>query len=131
MPLTGHSPLQDRAKSIHRRFDERRRRELCASLTPEVEAEFCADVEGRRPRSLALRQLLNFMRMSPIEGRSFAYAAPPYQQYFLARLHADRGVPPTVDRSRSFGSKREAIIAVFRARLAEIKAAVSDGGGGH
>lgn len=113
---------------IRERFDERRRRELSAALTPKIEAEFRADVEGRRPRSLALRHLLNFIRMSPIEGRPFAFAAPPYREYFLGRLHARRGEPPTIDMSRSYGSKQEAIFAAFQTRLADLKVAVSKDG---
>jgi hypothetical protein len=129
MPLTGRSLCHDRSEVIRKRFDERRRFQLRAALTPQIEEEFRVDVEGRRSRSLALRQLLNFIRMSPIEGRPFAYAAPPYREYFLARLHAGRGIPPSIDVSRGYASKQEAIFAVFQTRLADLQVAISKDGG--
>jgi hypothetical protein len=120
MPLTGRSTTQDRNPLIRKRFDERRRSALRDAVTPETIEEFRSDVIGRRPRTLALRHLLNFMRMSPIEGRTFAYAAPSYETYYLARLHAERGMPPTVDTSHTFPTKEEAIVAAFLERAHEI-----------
>lgn len=123
MSLTGQSRVEDRNLLIRSRFDARRRAELRDAVSPEVVEEFRNDVIGRAPRTLVLRHLLNFMRMSPIEGRTFAYAAPSYQAYYLARLHADRGVPPSVDTSQAFETKEEAIVAAFLERLNEITAA--------
>lgn len=60
------------------------------------------------------------MRMAPIEGRTFAYAAPSYETYYLARLHAERGRPPTVDTSQTFTTKEDAIVAAFLERMNEI-----------
>ncbi|WP_198730526.1 hypothetical protein [Mycolicibacterium baixiangningiae] len=118
--MTGQTVVEDRNAEIRRRFDERRRAALRDAVTPETIDEFCSDVIGRKPRTLALRHLLNFMRMAPIEGRTFAYAAPSYESYYLARLHAERGVPPTVDTSRTFRTKEDAIAAAFLERAHEI-----------
>ncbi|WP_185292278.1 hypothetical protein [Mycolicibacterium litorale] len=118
--MTGQTVIEDRNLEIRRRFDERRREALCDAVGPETIEEFCSDVIGRRPRTLALRHLLNFMRMAPIEGRTFAYAAPSYEIYYLARLHAERGVPPTVDTSHTFTTKEDAIAAAFIERAYEI-----------
>lgn len=120
MPLTGQTKIQDRTAEIRSRFDERRRAALRNVVQPETLDEFCNDVLGRQPRSLALRHLLNFMRMAPIEGRTFAYAAPSYDTYYLARLHAERGLPPTVDTAQTFSTKEDAIAAAFLERAQEI-----------
>lgn len=120
MPLTGRSAIHDRNLLIRERFDERRRSALREAVKPETISEFRDDVIGRHPRTLALRHLLNFMRMSPIGGRTFAYAAPSYETYYLARLHAERGMPPTVDTSHTFPTKEEAIVAAFLERAREI-----------
>lgn len=82
--------------------------------------EFRRDPIGYHPRTLVLRQLLNFMRMAPIEGRSFAYAAPSYATYHVARLHAERGVAPTMDESHIYPTREDATFAAFLVRLTEI-----------
>jgi hypothetical protein len=120
MPLTGKSAITDRNLLLRRRFDARRRAALREAVGPEVVEEFRNDVIGRAPRTLVLRHLLNFMRMSPIEGRPFAYAAPSYRAYYLARLHAERGNPPTVDTSQTFDTKEDAVVAAFVERLTAI-----------
>ncbi|MDF2823067.1 MAG: hypothetical protein K0R68_475 [Mycobacterium sp.] len=120
MPLTGQTRIQDRTAEIQSRFDKRRRAALRDAVQPETLDEFCNDVLGRQPRSLALRHLLNFMRMAPLEGRTFAYAAPSYDTYHLARLHAERGQQPTVDTAQSFSTKEDAIAAAFLERAREI-----------
>lgn len=120
MPLTGQTDIEDRSVQIRQRFDERRRTALRAVVGPQTIEEFRGDVIGRHPRTLELRHLLNFMRMAPIEGRTFAYAAPSYQTYYLARLHAERGAPPTVDTSQTFTTKEDAIVAAFLERVDDI-----------
>lgn len=120
MPLTGQTDVEDRSLLIRGRFDERRRAELRAVVRPATLEEFRDDVIGRHPRTLELRQLLNFMRMAPIEGRTFAYAAPSYETYYLARLHAERATPPTVDTSHTFTTKEDAIVAAFLERVNDI-----------
>ncbi len=121
MPFTGLTPVHDRANVVLARFRERRTAELRrAVVMTDVIAEFRDDVEGHRPRSLALRHLLNFMRMTPIEQRTFAYAVTPFTAYQVGRLRAARGAPPEIDETRTFASKAEAIVAAFELRLDEI-----------
>jgi hypothetical protein len=98
-------------------FTRRRVAELRELVTPEVLAEFRADPHGARGRSAALAQTLNFIRMQPIEDRVFAYAEVPFERYKLGSMHAERGVPPEIDDSRTFATEEEAIYAVFTRRL--------------
>jgi hypothetical protein len=127
MPLTGHTRCTDRAAVLADRFHARRDREICELATAEVIDEFRADVEGKKPRSLALRQILNYQRMTPIEGRSFAYAAEPFATYFVGTLRGGRGVSPDIRDEHSYASENEAVFAVFVTRLRVMGSAVADG----
>ncbi len=98
-------------------FTRRRTAELRELVTPEIFEEFRLDPHGARGRSQALAQVLNFIRMQPIEDRVFAYAEVPFQRYKLGSMHAERGVPPEIDESRTFATEDEAIYAVFVRRL--------------
>ena len=86
-------------------------------VTPETLAEFRADPHGARGRSQALAQVLNFIRMQPIEDRVFAYAEVPFRRYKLGSMHAERGVPPEIDASATYATEDEPIYAVFVRRL--------------
>lgn len=128
MSLTGRTECHDRSEVITGRFNERRKRELRRLATPEVVAEFRRDVEGRTPRSLALRHLLNFMRMTPIEGRVFAYAAAPFSEYYVGRLRGARGASPEIDESTRYSTEADAVFAAFMRRLADIRGTSPENG---
>jgi hypothetical protein len=98
-------------------FTGRRIAQLREMVTAEIVAEFRADPHGARGRSKALAQVLNFMRMQPIEDRVFAYAEVPFERYRLGSMHAERGVPPEIDAGETFASEDEAIYGVFVRRL--------------
>jgi hypothetical protein len=127
MPLTGHTPCQDRAEVWAAMFHERRDREICDLATPEVVEELRNDVEGKAGRSLALRQVLNYLRMTPIEGRSFAYAAEPFAKYHVGVLRGGRGESPTIDESATYATENDAIFAVFITRLRAMGSTVAAG----
>lgn len=108
-------------------FTARRIAQLREMVTPEILEEFRADPHGARGRSQALAQILNFMRMQPIEDRVFAYAEVPFQRYHLGSMHAERGVPPEIDESVTYATENEAIYGVFVRRLEELGLAPEKG----
>ncbi len=117
MPLTEPAELRDHADDWMAFFNEHRREELRAVVTPEIVEEFRLDPHGARGRSLVLRQTLNYLRMQPIEGRVFAYAAEPFRTYHLAVLKEVRGAPPTIMTDVAYPTEEEAIAAAFVKRL--------------
>jgi branched-chain amino acid transport system permease protein len=110
-------------------FTGRRIAQLREMITPEILEEFRADPHGARGRSQALAQVLNFMRMQPIEDRVFAYAEVPFERYRLGSMHAERGVPPEIDESETFATENEAIFGVFVRRLEQLGIAPEKGAG--
>lgn len=108
-------------------FTQRRISQLREMVTPEVVEEFRADPHGARGRTKALAQVLNFMRMQPLEDRIFAYAEVPFERYRLASMHAERGVPPDIEDGETFASENEAIYGVFVRRLEQLGIAPEKG----
>ena len=122
MPLTSPSGCRDHEFDWYDHFHRRRGAEIARLATAEVLEELRADVRGATRRSLAVRQVLNYMRMTPVEGRTFVYAAESFRRYHLGTLHRERGVEPEIDRSRSWATEDEAIFAAVVTRLRAIDA---------
>jgi hypothetical protein len=108
-------------------FMQRRTEQLREMYSPAVIEEYNADPHGARGRSKELSQILNFMRMQPLEDRVFAYAEVPFEVYRLATMHAERGAAPDVDMSVSFPNENEAIREVFARRLKSLGIAPEKG----
>lgn len=117
MPLTTPAGCRDHGSDALEMFHRRRSAEIRDLATIDVLEELRADVRGQHRRSLAVRHVLNYMRMTPVEGRAFVYAADNFRTYHLGTLHQQRGVPPEIDRSRSWGTEEEAIFAAVVTRL--------------
>jgi branched-chain amino acid transport system permease protein len=108
-------------------FMKRRIEQLRKMYTPEIVEEYKTDPHGARGRSKELSQILNFLRMQPLEDRIFAYAEVPFEIYRLATMHAERGVAPEVDMTVSFPNENEAIHEVFVRRLKNLGIAPEKG----
>lgn len=117
MPLVSPTTCRDHESDWLQLFHRRRGAEVSALATSEVLEEFRGDVRGATRRSLALRHVLNYMRMTPVEGRTFVYASDRFHTYQLGRLHQQRGVRPELDTSSSWATEEEAIYAAVVMRL--------------
>jgi hypothetical protein len=117
MSITSPADEHNGAEQWMEHWRRRREAQLRELVTPEVLEEFRLDPHGARGRTTALAQILNFLRMQPIEDRVFAYAEVPFERYKLGSMHAERGVPPEIDEGATFATEDEAIYAVFVRRL--------------
>ena len=117
MPLTSPAGCRNHEADWLDLFHRRRGAEIAALATPEVLEELRADVHGHCSRSLALRHLLNYLRMTPVEGRTFVYAAENFRTYKIGTLRQQRGVPPEIDNTQSWPTEDEAIFAAVVTRL--------------
>jgi hypothetical protein len=122
MPLTTPTGCRDHEQDWSVTFHRRRGAEINALATAEVIEEFRRDTDGASRRSLDLRQVLNYVRMTPIEGRHFAYAAASFHRYHVGVLSQVRGAAPVIDESVSYASESEAVFAVFVMRLRQLGA---------
>jgi branched-chain amino acid transport system permease protein len=127
MSITNPADEHNGAEQWMEYWRRRREAQLREMVTPEILEEFRADPHGARGRSQALAQVLNFMRMQPIEDRVFAYAEVPFERYRLGSMHAERGVPPEIDESETFPTENEAIFGVFVRRLEQLGIAPEKG----
>lgn len=117
MPLTSPTTCRDHESDWLDFFHRRRGAEVSTLATGQVLEEFRGDVRGATRRSLALRHVLNYMRMTPVEGRTFVYASHRFHRYQLGTLHQQRGMPPELDASCSWATEEEAIYAAVVTRL--------------
>jgi branched-chain amino acid transport system permease protein len=127
MSITSPAEEHNGAEQWMTYWRRRREAQLREMVTPEVLEEFRADPHGARGRSKALAQILNYMRMQPIEDRVFAYAEVPFERYRLGSMHAERGVPPEIDAGETFATEDEAIYGVFVRRLENLGLAPEKG----
>jgi hypothetical protein len=127
MSITSPTEEHNGAEQWMTYWRRRRGAQLREMVTPEILEEFRADPHGARGRSQALAEILNFMRMQPIEDRVFAYAEVPFQRYRLGSMHAERGVPPELDAEPTFATEDEAIYGVFVRRLKDLGLAPEEG----
>ena len=89
MSITSPAEEHNGAEQWMTYWRRRREAQLREMVTPEILEEFRADPHGARGRSKALAQILNYMRMQPIEDRVFAYAEVPFERYRLGSMHAE------------------------------------------
>lgn len=127
MSITSPADEHNGAEQWMEYWRRRREAQLREMVMPEILEEFRADPHGARGRTKALAQILNFIRMQPIEDRVFAYAEVPFERYRLGSMHAERGVPPEIDESTTFATEGEAIYAVFVRRLELLGIAPEEG----
>jgi hypothetical protein len=128
MSITSPSEEHNGAEQWIEYWRRRRGAQLRELVTPEIIEEFRLDPHGARGRSKALAQVLNFLRMQPIEDRVFAYAEVPFERYRLGSMHAERGVPPAIDEGATYATEDEAIYAVFVRRLEMLGLAPAEAG---
>jgi hypothetical protein len=120
MPVKDPASYRDRNTDWLKFFAHARRRELSNLITPDLLREHHQDPRGISSRhSAALQDVLTYLQNQPIEGKSFVYAAVPYQKYYLGTLHV-RGTPPSIVTDREYGDEREAVHALFAHRLASL-----------
>lgn len=127
MPLKDPRDYRDRTADWMQRFAEIRQRQLAPCVTPALIAEHAEDPRGGdTPHSHDLQDVLNYLHYMPVDGKSFVYAAVPYQTYKLGIMRA-RGNAPLLADSRTFSSEREAVHAVFMQRLGQMGLLAGDG----
>ncbi len=129
MPVSNPNDYRDKTADFMDFFARTRQRALAPLVDAALIAEHREDPRGGdTPHSHALQDVLNHLHYMPTDGKSFAYAEQPYRQYRLGVLRA-RGTPPVIFDDRSYASEREAVHAVFMARLAKL-GLIADGGQG-
>lgn len=117
MPIENPANYIDKTGDWMSFFQNVRRRELSAIVTPEIINEHRDDPRGQETRhSEELQQILNHIHNMPIDGKSFVYVESPNEVYKIGLMHA-RGVPPTIFQEQSYCTEREAVHAVFLQRI--------------
>ena len=117
MPITDPRHYSDKTVAWTADFLRRRVAELAPLITNALLEEHKNDPRGMHtPHSHELKQILDFIHNQPTTGKSFIYAARPYAEY-RSGVMLGRGVTPTIDETTKYGSEREAVHAVFLARL--------------
>lgn len=117
MPLRHPHDYRDKTADWQDFFAARRRAALKPLVTPALLAEHAEDPRGAdTPHSPALQDVLNYLHNQPTAGKSFAYAERPYARYRLGHMQG-RGQPPVLSDGPLHASEREAVHAVFLARL--------------
>ena len=120
MPLKDPGDYRDRTADWLQFFAQTRQRQLAPLVTPALIAEHAEDPRGGDTQhSHALQDVLNYLHYMPVDGKSFAYAVVPYQEYKLGIMRA-RGNAPLLGDQRTFSSEREAVHAVFMQRLVQM-----------
>ena len=117
MPLRNPQDYRDKTADWLEFFAERRRAALKPLVTPALLAAHAEDPRGAdTPHGPALQDVLNYLHNQPTAGKSFAYAEAPYARYRLGHMQG-RGQPPVLNDGPVHASEREAVHAVFIARL--------------
>lgn len=85
----------------------------------EIEAlhEFEERPVGRH--SPGLQKIVNRMRGAPVEGKYVLFCTKPHREWVLARMNG-RAKPITIFWDKVFADMREAEIAIYKLRLAEM-----------
>ncbi|MGR8920879.1 MAG: hypothetical protein ACU85V_14790 [Gammaproteobacteria bacterium] len=117
MPVRNPGGYPDKSLEWTQRFLRRRAAELAPLVDDALLEEHRADPRGEQQRhSHALKQILDFIHNQPADGKSFAYAAKPNEEYRVGIMH-ERGREPTILDDVVYASEREAVHAVFLERL--------------
>ncbi len=118
MPLTEPTKYGDKTSAWLEVFNASRRQALQRLLSAEVVEEHASDPRGaRRAHSPELQEILNYLRMSPISSKLFAYARVPHESFGIGAI-AERGSRADILDDGPFSTEREAVHAVFLKRLA-------------
>jgi hypothetical protein len=117
MPITDPTSFRDKTIDWLEFFHATRRDALRRLMTPELIEEHRADPRGATtPHSADLQQILNYLRMSPVASKLFAYAQRPHEAYLIGAITA-RGQHTETLPGGPYGSEREAVHEVFLRRL--------------
>lgn len=117
MPIRNPNDYRDKSADWLALYAAKRREALAPRVTPALLHEHEADPRGGdTPHGSDLQDVLNHVHNMPTDGKSFAYAEVPYERYRVGIMHA-RGAAPSWPDTRVFTSEREAVHAVFLARL--------------
>ncbi|MFD1708849.1 hypothetical protein ACFSCZ_19440 [Siminovitchia sediminis] len=121
MPINDPKTFRDKTEDWAPFFAKRRQAELSKLLTEEVIEEHRLNPRGSAdaPHSNELHEILNYMRMSPIEGRSFVYVMEPYKKYAIGEM-TSRGELAKISDHPIYSTEEEAVHAVFLLRLKQL-----------
>ncbi|MFC5996230.1 hypothetical protein ACFQE5_18655 [Pseudonocardia hispaniensis] len=88
-------------------------------LTDDLIAEHAANPAG--PHSDALQRVLRYLRRAPIPGKYVIVAVEPWKEYRIGVLTGVRGEAPEVLDDGPFSTEEEALHAVFRKRVDDLR----------
>ncbi|GEL16497.1 hypothetical protein [Pseudonocardia asaccharolytica] len=113
--------MRDRQLEVYELFEQRSRERVAGLLTDELIAEHAANPSG--PHSDALQRVLRYLRRAPVPGKYVIVAVEPWKEYRIGVLSAARGEAPAVLDDGPYGTEEEAMHAVFRKRVDDLRGA--------
>ncbi len=108
----------DRTLEVTARWDQRMRQRLIPLVTEELIAEHARNPLGQH--SDALERLLNYFRRAAPLGKLAVLRTKPFAEWRIVVIAGVRGQPPRFYDDRVFHTEREAMHAVFLARIDEL-----------
>lgn len=125
MPVTDPAACRDRSLEWMDYFYRRRGAEIAEMIDDDLMTEHERNSDQNLGHhSTTLHLVLNYFRGAPIIGKEFVYAVKPHEQYRIGLITA-RGVPAELLDDTVYATEKEAIHAVFLARVAKLRATVA------
>jgi hypothetical protein len=121
MPIADPRECRDHAEDWTEYFYQRRGAEINDLITDElIEEHHRNSDQALGQHSADLHLVLNYFRAAPIIGKEFVYTVIPHQEYRIGVVTA-RGTAPTMLNDAVYPSEKEAVHAVFMARVSKLR----------
>lgn len=124
MPISDPAQCRDRSEDWLAYFHRRRGAEIAEMIDDDLirEHELNSD-QNLGHHSTKLHLVLNYFRNAPVIGKEFVYAVEPYRRYRIGLITA-RGEKAEVLDDQTYATEKEAVHAVFLARVKRLRAAL-------
>jgi hypothetical protein len=121
MPITDPTECRDHAEDWIEYFYRRRGAEINELITDTlIEEHHHNSDQALGQHSADLHLVLNYFRAAPIIGKEFVYTVDPHQEYRVGIVTA-RGTAPAILDDDVYTSEKEAVHAVFMARVRKLR----------